>query len=121
MQPIHTPAKAAWLDDRVEQWKALGRPVQRLSRDEAVYETGSTQYHGAFLDLTGGHLNPLAYVRGLAHAAIRHGARVFSDSRARRLERVGDVWRIETAHRSEERRVGKECVSKCSSGWAPYH
>src|SRR3546814_19924495 len=23
--------------------------------------------------------------------------------------------------RSEERRVGKECVSKCRSGWSPYH
>src|SRR3546814_13131827 len=23
--------------------------------------------------------------------------------------------------RSEERRVGKECVSKCKSWWAPYH
>src|SRR3546814_2743169 len=49
-------------------------------------------------DVCSSALNPLAYVRGLAHAAIRHGARVFSDSRARRLERVGDVWRIETAH-----------------------
>ena len=98
MQPIHTAKKAAWLDDRIEQWKALGRPVQRLSRDEAVYETGSNQYHGAFLDTTGGHLNPLAYVRGLAAAAIRHGAKVFSGSRATRLERIGDVWRIETEH-----------------------
>src|SRR3546814_13953175 len=25
-----------------------------------------------------------------------------------------------TAARSEERRVGKECVSTCSSGWSPY-
>src|SRR3546814_1357490 len=25
------------------------------------------------------------------------------------------------AHRSEERRVGKECVSKCRSRWSPYH
>src|SRR3546814_7720221 len=24
-------------------------------------------------------------------------------------------------HRSEERRVGKECVSKCRSRWWPYH
>src|SRR3546814_16715553 len=23
--------------------------------------------------------------------------------------------------RSEERRVGKECVSPCRSGWSPYH
>src|SRR3546814_14309278 len=25
------------------------------------------------------------------------------------------------ANRSEERRVGKGCVSTCRSGWAPYH
>src|SRR3546814_5245357 len=28
------------------------------------------------------------------------------------------LFRLE---RSEERRVGKECVSTCRSGWAPYH
>src|SRR3546814_16089475 len=27
----------------------------------------------------------------------------------------------DTAARSEERRVGKECVSTCRSRWAPYH
>src|SRR3546814_14687120 len=26
-----------------------------------------------------------------------------------------------TARRSEERRVGKECVSTCRSRWSPYH
>src|SRR3546814_8452881 len=30
----------------------------------------------------------------------------------------GDVFR---ATRSEERRVGKECVSTCRSRWSPYH
>src|SRR3546814_6070238 len=28
---------------------------------------------------------------------------------------------IGAADRSEERRVGKECVSTCSSRWSPYH
>src|SRR3546814_14174105 len=28
---------------------------------------------------------------------------------------------LQTALRSEERRVGKECVSKCRSRWSPYH
>src|SRR3546814_16929662 len=28
---------------------------------------------------------------------------------------------IKTILRSEERRVGKECVSKCRSRWSPYH
>src|SRR3546814_10013694 len=29
--------------------------------------------------------------------------------------------RAEAASRSEERRVGKECVSTCRSRWSPYH
>src|SRR3546814_12061041 len=29
--------------------------------------------------------------------------------------------RTRTTARSEERRVGKECVSKCRSRWSPYH
>src|SRR3546814_14565451 len=33
----------------------------------------------------------------------------------RRARSLGD------ADRSEERRVGKECVSKCRSRWSPYH
>src|SRR3546814_15842213 len=28
---------------------------------------------------------------------------------------------VEEAGRSEERRVGKECVSTCRSRWSPYH
>ncbi len=92
IQPIHTPEKRAWLEDRVAQWQALGRPVRALSRDEAVHETGADSYQGAFLDPTGGHLNPLAYCRGLAASAARAGARVFVDSRARRIERQGDRW-----------------------------
>ena len=96
IQPIHTPEKRAWLEDRVAQWHKLGRPVRALSRDEAVHETGSTVYHGAFLDSTGGHLNPLAYCRGLASAAVAAGARLFTNSRARKIERRGDRWRVST-------------------------
>src|SRR3546814_15315671 len=32
------------------------------------------------------------------------------------FQRIGDL-----AWRSEERRVGKECVSTCRSRWSPYH
>src|SRR3546814_2630440 len=31
------------------------------------------------------------------------------------------VHRSRTVERSEERRVGKECVSTCRSRWSPYH
>src|SRR3546814_13270184 len=32
-----------------------------------------------------------------------------------------DVAKGKPAPRSEERRVGKECVSTCRSRWSPYH
>src|SRR3546814_11608476 len=39
---------------------------------------------------------------------------------ARREGKVGAAPEAE-ALRSEERRVGKECVSTCRSRWSPYH
>src|SRR3546814_14377939 len=34
---------------------------------------------------------------------------------------VQPVGELHKQHRSEERRVGKECVSTCRSRWSPYH
>src|SRR3546814_19360219 len=49
-------------------------------------------------------------VRHVAKRAIRWGS-----GRWRRLTGRG------VTGRSEERRVGKECVSPCRSRWSPYH
>src|SRR3546814_18105385 len=35
------------------------------------------------------------------------------------LEITGEM--LDAVERSEERRVGKECVSTCRSRWSPYH
>src|SRR3546814_1509240 len=38
------------------------------------------------------------------------------------VQGTGDHWaHLFTYVRSEERRVGKECVSTCRSRWSPYH
>src|SRR3546814_4450214 len=50
-----------------------------------------------------------------------------SDLRRHRLHQDVDLLVVIGAaggvadHRSEERRVGKECVSTCRSRWSPYH
>src|SRR3546814_14623641 len=37
------------------------------------------------------------------------------------LPRAAEGGKQRVVVRSEERRVGKECVSTCRSGWSPYH
>src|SRR3546814_19185248 len=34
---------------------------------------------------------------------------------------IADIFALAYALRSEERRVGKECVSSCRYRWSPYH
>src|SRR3546814_7859338 len=65
-----------------------------------LLEPGRGDVSGLFLVHVGG-LVPLRQVLGLQLGA----------------ERVQGVDEL----RSEERRVGKECVSTCRSRWSPYH
>src|SRR3546814_11565345 len=44
-----------------------------------------------------------------------------SERRHRRRGQGGDRRSRQEARRSEERRVGKECVSTCRSRWSQYH
>ncbi|HVS76414.1 MAG TPA: FAD-dependent oxidoreductase, partial [Steroidobacteraceae bacterium] len=44
----------------------------------------------------GGTVQPLAYLRGLGRAAIRSGARIFTQTPAVRLSRRSDGWRVDT-------------------------
>ena len=62
--------------------------------------TGSKFWHGGWENATGGKLNPLGYVRGLARAAMEAGAVVHTDSPVTSIERSGEVWRVKTARGS---------------------
>src|SRR6056297_4157834 len=48
---------------------------------------------------------------------VEHRKQRGNDDEARDGIGIGTVFRC----RSEERRVGKECVSTCRSRWSPYH
>ena len=72
----------AELEERERQWRARGAPLRLLDRAEAAAKIGTNAYAGALLDERAGTIQPLAYARGLARAAIAAGARVFSSSPA---------------------------------------
>src|SRR3546814_5455065 len=45
----------------------------------------------------------------------------YADAFNAAIEAMAAPWRGVVLDRSEERRVGKECVSKCRSRWSPCH
>lgn len=68
------------LEERARQWQLRGAPVTILDAAETERRIGTNAYSGSLLDMRAGTLQPLAYARGLAHAAIRAGARIHTGS-----------------------------------------
>ena len=85
------------LRERERQWRARGAPVRLLDAAETAVRVGTGVYRGALLDERAGTVQPLAYARGLARAAIAAGARVFTGSPAVSWAREGSGWRVATA------------------------
>src|SRR3546814_3697222 len=53
--------------------------------------------------------------------AIEESTTLICWFRIAKCERIGYNVLFNLYDRSEERRVGKECVSTCRSRWSPYH
>jgi glycine/D-amino acid oxidase-like deaminating enzyme len=93
----HTQSAATGLAEKTRFLKARNVEARILEPSETAELVGSRYYQMALLDPRGGTLNPLGYVRGLAMAAEKLGAKVFEDSRATAIRRDGNGWMVETA------------------------
>lgn len=62
-------------------------PLQWWDRARLREELASELYRGALYDAASGHLHPLAYVLGLARAALAAGVRIHEHSPVQRLQR----------------------------------
>lgn len=82
--------------ERARQLKAIGAPVRILESDETQAMTGTSIYPRGLLDLRAGTVQPLAYVRGLGHAATSVGTRIFTQSPVLGIDREGDGWKLTT-------------------------
>lgn len=89
-------AGLAELTERERQWRSRGAPVELLDREAAAAMLGTRAYAGALLDRRAGTIQPLAYARGLARAAMGNGARIFTSSPVTDLRREGAGWRLVT-------------------------
>jgi glycine/D-amino acid oxidase-like deaminating enzyme len=92
-KPSHLPAleeSGRFLRDR------LGYETKLLGPEDLGQEIGSTRYHGGLVDPGGRALQPAKYVRGLALAAERAGARLIEGSEVTKLRRVKGGFEVGT-------------------------
>jgi glycine/D-amino acid oxidase-like deaminating enzyme len=92
----YAPAHLDTLRASIDPWRRRGVPLEFWEADRVAAATGSTRYLGATFNPQGGSLNPLSLARGLAHAALKAGARLYQSSPVVALEREGAGWRART-------------------------
>ena len=95
------------------QWSARGCEVRFLERDGIADLIGTRRYDSGMHDARGGSVQPLAYARGLARAAIEEGAVVHGASAATAIDRTGAGWSV----RTERASVACECVVLATNGY----
>ncbi len=82
------------IEERARQWSVRGAPVKVLDRAETARRIGADIYEGSLLDSRAGTIQPLAYARGLARAALGAGATIYTQSPVLSAERAGQAWRL---------------------------
>ncbi|ADZ92755.1 FAD-dependent oxidoreductase [Marinomonas mediterranea] len=89
-------AGLAQLQRRCDQLQQRGAPVQLLGMSDAQTRIGSEKFCGALFDPRAGTIQPLAYARGLAHAALKEGATIFEYSPVTSIVPEQDSWKLDT-------------------------
>lgn len=114
LQVAHSSQAVAGLHARAEQWRRRGVQTQVLDRVEVARRVGSEAFAGGWLDPRAGSIQPLAFTRGLARAALARGARIHAHTPVSSLQRQGGRWIVNTA---EGQTVSAERVLVATNGY----
>ena len=84
------------LQKRARQLQAINAPVQLIEVSEAKARVGSDRVFGALFDPRAGTIQPLAYAKGLARAAVQCGAQIYENSPALSVGWDDNRWDVAT-------------------------
>jgi glycine/D-amino acid oxidase-like deaminating enzyme len=96
LQGAHTDAALDVARRRAEQWAARGAPVEITDAARTASIMGIDTYRGGWVDKRAGAIQPLAFARGLARAALTAGAAIHGGTRIARLAQDGVAWHLDT-------------------------
>ena len=122
---LHCAVGASGLNNiaqRAREWEAQGAPVHLLDAQETAKRTGTNAYTGSLLDLRAGTVQPLAYARGLAHAAHKEGAKLYGNTKVISAHDAGSHWNVKTNTGAVVKAkwvvVATNAFTDCDGAWA---
>jgi glycine/D-amino acid oxidase-like deaminating enzyme len=96
IQGAHTPEMVETVKRRADEWAARGIETAFLDRDAVASALGTPQYLAGWVNRRGGAVQPLAYARGLARAALKTGARIHGGSPVVSIARSSEGFEVRT-------------------------
>ena len=120
LQPVHTRSMVSDVEKMTDSWSHWGATCKYISADETASYLGTDTYHGALFEPGGGYLNPVAYTRGLARAALSRGAAIYTRSSVTEAKRRNNRWQLTAGTGSVLSRVVVQCTNVQEPG-LPFH
>ena len=96
VQGAYRPGVIPALEQKVRDYNAVGAKTRFVDKHEVERLTGSPRLHGGWFHTEGGHLNPLAYARGLARAVMQEGGVIHTGSRVTHVAKEDGKWLVQT-------------------------
>ena len=93
----HSNQGMDYLTKRKDQADIYDEPISLIDKNQTDKRTGSSSFYGALFDPRAGTIQPLAYCKGLARAAESSGAKVYTNSKVKKIEKINGIWHVYTA------------------------
>ena len=121
LQPVHARSMTSKVENMADSWSRWGADCKYIDAGETASHLGTDTYYGALFEPGGGYLNPIAYTRGLARAAISRGAAIYIQSPVSAAKRrIDNRWQLTAGKGSVLSATVVQCTSVQVPG-LPFH
>lgn len=114
IRSVHGAAAIPAFEKMLSGWQSVGADIEALDAAQVEKMSGSQSYGQGWLAKRGGSVQPMSYVRGLADAALRAGASIYSDTRIETLTQENGKWKLAAPTGS----ISTDKVLLCTNGYS---
>ena len=114
IRSVHGPAAEADFHNMFKGWHDAGADIEMLDAAQVEKMSGCKGYGLGWVAKRAGTVQPMSYVRGLADAALKAGAKIHCDTHIDKLEQHNSQWKLTAPNGS----ITADQVLLCTNGYS---